>query len=412
MGKEEKDRNMEDKYGKIIKATYDEIEKESKKILENYKRYADALIQCDDENDLKNENKNEKEIIAISKEFNVLESQTKLEKYISVSAIMEQPVNIDLRYYGRSIAKVYKIKKGELRYRIIKRDGLKLYKNESDKRNELISLNIKYNKIFKDYPMGKSLDWEKSTRENKFLKIFLEKDAKTNLAIQNEHYYESQLLINLCKNTSVGKLLTNIQPIVYAGCRLQFPTSLAASKAKNGEISLAKDKNGNLSRGGGIDILARRRISASTSRLCVMEIKDESKSNEKPEDAINQAIAYATFIDYILRKSEPLTSKKWFKIFGLGNQKYDRKAMTILVVIAMPIDKYSNKKREDSIGFAKTTLELKDIGFNIDKDKKDEKIHDNIELHYLYFNKDLLTDTPADKADKYHNAKDEIQTSL
>ena len=63
MGKEEKDRNMEDKYGKIIKATYDEIEKESKKILENYKRYADALIQCDDENDLKNENKKEKEII-------------------------------------------------------------------------------------------------------------------------------------------------------------------------------------------------------------------------------------------------------------------------------------------------------------------------------------------------------------
>ena len=59
--------------------------------------------------------------------------------------------------------------------------------------------------------------------------------------------------------------------------------------------------------GGGIDILACVRHGNST-RLGVIEIKDETKPNENIELVINQAVTYACFIRELLRSK---SGDKW-----------------------------------------------------------------------------------------------------
>lgn len=179
-----------------------------------------------------------------------------------------------------------------------------------------------------------------------------------------EHNYESQLLRQFSMKKSKGKILKNIQPVKLLGKRFQMPTPIQASQSGKKVINYA---NAN---GGGIDILARYGSGRRTS-LTVFELKDECVKEERPEEAISQAIAYATFIRQLLRSSNANTDK-WWRFFGFG-RPLTNSGLGIKAVIAMPVGKYNDTS------FAGIKLPLQTIGpYN----------NDYIELHYLFFNVD------------------------
>ena len=177
-----------------------------------------------------------------------------------------------------------------------------------------------------------------------------------------EHNFESQLLKQFSMTTSVGKLLCNIQPVKLLGKRFQMPTPIHANEARKGIVNYANAS------GGGIDILARCGSGRRTS-LTVFELKDECNANEKPEVAIAQAIAYATFVRQLLRSSNT-NAEKWWSFFGFS-RPLTSSDLGIKAVIAMPVGKYNDTS------FAKIKLQLpKTAPYN----------DDHIELHYMYFN--------------------------
>lgn len=179
-----------------------------------------------------------------------------------------------------------------------------------------------------------------------------------------EHNYESQLLRQFSMKTSKGKILKNIQPVKLLGKRFQMPTPIQANQSGKKVINYA---NAN---GGGIDILARYGSGRRTS-LTVFELKDECVKKERPEEAISQAIAYATFIRQLLRSSNANTDK-WWRFFGFG-RPLTNSGLGIKAVIAMPVGKYNDTS------FAGIKLPLQTIG---------PYSNDYIELHYMYFNVD------------------------
>ena len=65
-------------------------------------------------------------------------------------------------------------------------------------------------------------------------------------------------------------------------------------------------------KGGGIDILARIKPLNGTSRICVMEVKDENKPAESQATAMAQAVTYAVFIAYLLRSK---SGQHWWDFF-------------------------------------------------------------------------------------------------
>jgi len=136
-----------------------------------------------------------------------------------------------------------------------------------------------------------------------------------------EHSHESMLLSHFRKSKSGDKKILNIQPVLLSGQFFQMPTAISASKTD--KIKHSRD-------GGGIDILARVR-KGSQSTLTIIELKDEKNWEERPEIAIKQAIAYATFILFLLRSK---SGDKWWKIFRFGGNVPEE--LTVYAVVAMP----------------------------------------------------------------------------
>ena len=171
-----------------------------------------------------------------------------------------------------------------------------------------------------------------------------------------EHHIESQWLTQLSMKTSKGKYLPNIQPVKLLGQRFQMPTPLRACEAKTAKITYAI-------KGGGIDILARHGKGKGVN-LAVVELKDECLRSEPPEKAIRQAIAYATFLRFLLRKEEA-GAIGWWRLFGFNGPV--PKKLGIKAVIAMPTGPHSDTS------FAKQRIAF-------------ENSEDFIELHFIYFN--------------------------
>jgi len=165
-----------------------------------------------------------------------------------------------------------------------------------------------------------------------------------------EHRCESLLLSEFSKKKSTEKLILNIQPVKLAGiARFQMPTPLKASDMRNLEYSGPN--------GGGIDIISR--IGKST-KLCIMEVKDEHIPSEPPAKVIQQGLAYATFIRELLRSK---SGEGWWNIFGFkGAPPASLDIYTACVMPSSPCNDTS---------FAGTKLK---IGC------------DSIHLHHLYFN--------------------------
>lgn len=139
-----------------------------------------------------------------------------------------------------------------------------------------------------------------------------------------EHFWENRLLIEFSKKRkNDGKALIHIQPVKLAGAYFQMLTPLAACKG------IAYSKNG---KGGGIDILAHVGVGGAT-KLCIMELKDENKPTESPNDVMHQSLAYSVFIAHLLKSD---SGNDWYKIFGFDRKNGVPKKLKLMAAIVMP----------------------------------------------------------------------------
>lgn len=179
---------------------------------------------------------------------------------------------------------------------------------------------------------------------NIFRKFFESNPVKQNK--NAEHTLESKFLTELQKTSSKEKSLTGIQPILLpGGMRFQLTTALAACEAKSDKVGYSQGKYKNSGEynpdgaitGGGIDILARRKKGARSFPV-VIELKDKYQSNERPERAIKQAIAYGVFLRELLR-SEEACGTAWYQLFGFQADKdvpLLPESLVIKCAVAMP----------------------------------------------------------------------------
>ncbi|MGM9570404.1 MAG: hypothetical protein ACI3XC_10040 [Phascolarctobacterium sp.] len=251
-----------------------------------------------------------------------------------------------IRYSGQPVGKIRQTtkKNGTLEHILI-------IDAEDAKNNCNTFVGYENNPIFNGrngIPSKKKCDWHTSKTAEAFRKFFREgpkKGLKSNSKEANgEHTLESAFISEIEKRHSKDKSLLYIQPIKLKGLRFQFPTGLSASNLHNVkklEIILEELKCKN--KGGGIDILARRKTADSNSYLTVIELKDEYKNQERPELAIMQAIAYATFLRELIRYDAKNCDEgpKWYNIFGFGTNILETN-LEIKCVVAMPNVKNPN----------------------------------------------------------------------
>ena len=167
-----------------------------------------------------------------------------------------------------------------------------------------------------------------------------------------EHRIESMFLTEFEKKKSIDKILCNIQPVKIAGiARFQMPTPISASDINNVKFVGPA--------GGGIDIMSRIGTGSST-KLCIMELKDENVSKEPPTKAILQGLAYAVFIRELLRSK---SGEEWWKIFGFSGKLPAQ--LELYVTCVMP-----------------TSVKNNDMSFG---GKIIETGKDSFNLNYVYF---------------------------
>lgn len=183
-----------------------------------------------------------------------------------------------------------------------------------------------------------------------------------------EHRIQNLLLRELAKKKGEDKYIKFIQPVRLQRCFLEIPTPFAAS---NHNPTYAAH------RGGGIDILARVKYGPET-RLGVVEVKDEYKTNENIFQVLNQAVTYACFICKLLRSE---SGAKWAELFKLTKLS---KPLIVDAIAAMP-----NISPEDS------------ALFNLEKPARIKVGEDLIELHFISF-----------EDNKAENKLENIKTSL
>jgi hypothetical protein len=187
-----------------------------------------------------------------------------------------------------------------------------------------------------------------------------------------EHRIQNLLLRELAKKKGEEKYIKFIQPVRLQRCFLEIPTPFAAS---NHNPTYAAH------RGGGIDILARVKYGPET-RLGVVEVKDEYKTNENIFQVLNQAVTYACFICKLLRSE---SGAKWAKLFKFINpEELLSKPLIVDAIAAMP-----NISPEDS------------ALFNLEKPTRIKVGEDLIELHFISF-----------EDNKAENKLENIKTSL
>lgn len=234
----------------------------------------------------------------LSKDFIIKEP---FSKYSSISKAGK--LEYDIRLYGRSIARVYfnkdanswflntiNQKKVNSNYTVLVENNQDLFNGKEEELDIL--------KQVLDHP------WD-SVEAHKFrsLLTYIGNNAE-NLKYKMrgpEHFLENGLLKKFSKNGSCDKKYRHISPVTINDVYFQMPTPFKASKGGQPKYSGSK--------GGGIDILSRIRVSDKSmsgdqreSQLCIMELKDENKESENYCHVLKQALTYATFIARLLRE--------------------------------------------------------------------------------------------------------------
>jgi len=314
------------KYQETFETTQNSL-KENSEWINRYAGYADMFK--------KNEEAFLKHLDTLNNALN-LKPTSHLALYLTTSRIKKTKLCFDLRFRGQSIAEISPVK------------------------------NDKYNVKFAKDKKGRNRNEVKENADDftcmpiDLLKELNKRLNNEDIEHNKEHLIESVLLGNFSLPDAAGKCFKGIQPIKYAGCRFAMPTPFSASKAKDGKVKYSGF------RGGSIDIFTR----TTGKHISVIELKDESaeeEAKELPEDAIRQAIVYATFIRELLRTPKA-KSDDWYDIFGFTSNV--PKKLNIKTIIAMP---YSDK---NSTSFKNIKLNFPESG-------------DTLELHYFYFDKDL-----------------------
>ncbi len=202
------------------------------------------------------------------------------------SSVSRDGKSFDLRFKGQSVATVTEETNGKI-YLKPKKDAVKKY-FELDL-SEQVDWNSDDTCSFRSSAKKKSSNCK----------------SETNNPHSKEHCVESCLLREFSKRTD--KALRRIQPVKLYKAFFQMPTPLKASEHKP-EYSKQY--------GGGIDILARvtprEHGSGESSRICVMEVKDENKPQESQANAMQQALTYAVFIAHLLRSK---SGQHWWDFF-------------------------------------------------------------------------------------------------
>ena len=261
-----------------------------------------------------------------------------------------------LRYLGQNVADILVSNKNETREIFF---STKEYQNSNEK-------NFKYDKVHDNN------NWNSESGKifRKFFNGYKERidGSKRN----EEHRIQNLLLRELAKKKGEEKYIKFIQPVRLQGCFLEIPTPFAAS---NHNPTYAAH------RGGGIDILARVGH-GRTTRLGVIEVKDENKPGENIFDVLNQAVTYACFIHKLLRSE---SGKEWCRLFGYSKpEEILCKPIIIDAIAAMP-----DILPKDTILFqGKKRMRVK-VG------------EDLIELHFISF-----------EDNKAENKLENIKTSL
>ena len=194
-----------------------------------------------------------------------------------------------LRFKGQTVGKVSVIKNGVILQSLI----------QESESHEIKGCPLRYKE---------KVDWHSKEASN-FRAYF--RDLSINTQTKSpEHYVENSLLKEFGKRKGNEKALRNIHPVYLHGHYFQMPTPLKASS----HIPTYAAENG-----GGIDILARIRTTTGHLRLCVIEVKDENKSEESQKAAMIQAITYATFITQLLQQQSD-----WMEFFSGHESKRGR----------------------------------------------------------------------------------------
>lgn len=222
----------------------------------------------------------------------------------------------DLRYAGQSIAHI----------EVDREECVKLYISEK----QAIYASDEFG--FKDSKKLDGVDWKTDKDAINFRKFYYSQDNIKGIPIKSEeHRIENWILCEFAKRLrSEHKLLCNIQPVRLGGKFFQLTTPLKASTHEP-EISLTKERNG--ANGGGIDILARAVHKDGNSHLAIIELKDENKESESQQDAMFQALTYATFIAHLLRSR---SGTEWWKIFNFSKKVPQDETIELDVVTLMP----------------------------------------------------------------------------
>jgi hypothetical protein len=256
--------------------------------------------------------------------------------YTNVGKLLVGTHEYDLRFFGQSVATI-KVSGKEV---LISTEG----KEKS---------NLKYFRIENKL---NDRDWI-GTEAKEFRKAF--KECKDSEAKSPEHHVENALLAEFRKRDKKRKKLCNIQPVRLSGMFFQMPTPLTAS---------SKDIKYATQYGGGIDILSRVKHLDNKTNLCVMEVKDENIGVEPPTKAMEQAVAYATFIARLLRSK---SGNEWYKLFGFSGNVPEQ--LTIDVAVVMPANDIRNDNfEEEKLEVCKNT-KLKLYALYFKKDPKDPK---------------------------------------
>lgn len=196
---------------------------------------------------------------------------------------------------------------------------------------------------------GFSTEW-KSPIAAEFRRLFANQSSTKETRIHSqEHRIENWMLAEMSKKTrSEGKLLCDIQPVRLGGKFFQLATPLSASKHGN-PPKYSSEK------GGGIDILARvnHTTNKRDNRLAVIELKDENKPNESQAQTLQQSLAYATFLAYLLRSNR---GTDWWHIFGRGRDVPE--ILHIDAVTLMPDEGASEEGLQNEIPINKLSVIL------------------------------------------------------
>lgn len=263
-----------------------------------------------------------------------------LRVYLNITSAKKakDSVNFELRYMGQTVAKL-----------IAKRDK-KCRLSTKESKTKLEETNLR------DFECNIRLaasDWD-SKDAAEFRRFFKNRKGARKADANKgneEHRIESLLLTEFSKTKSKEKPLLGIQPVTIAKVRFPMATPISASRHRNVKYSGPHD--------GHVDILARTGTGGKATHLCIMELKDENTNNEPPKDAMEQAIAYATFIRELLRSD---ARGKWWKLFGFrGNVP---EPLELYAVCVMP----SNDNNDYSFGNMELSIE-----------------RDIIKLHHIYY---------------------------